>query len=94
MRKKATKSDIFYIENHDDTPEDISKEIGLSLTEVVKYMKPKKTAKKKAGPNLGKSKVKLKHGQSVYQLTDDIDVKPTKTPNTKKQDEQSGIYRG
>lgn len=99
-RKVATKSDIFYIENHlDMSVDEISEEIGLVESEVEKHKsaqpkrKPiKKVAKKEL--KLGRSKVKLKHGNVVYQFTEDIDAKPSKPQNTPDQDEKAGIYRG
>lgn len=98
MRRKANKADIFYIENHNDLDsKTISKELDLSEKEVLKYLTKQQSPNKKVAKKeikLGRSKLKLKHGNTVYQLTEDIDVNPVKTPNTPDQDEKAGIYRG
>lgn len=99
LRKVANEADKYFIENHSElTAEVISQEIGLIIDEVVKYVvepPKKKKEKKSAEPKLGRSKIVLKSGAAVYQMTEDIDT-PSGVPkpkNTQKQDEQAGIYR-
>ena len=96
-RKKANQADIFYINSHGDlNPQEISDNIGLSLDTVKQIIGETKKAapKKKAVSKLGRSKVTLGNGQTVYQLTEDIDSDPIKPPkNSKKDDERAGIYR-
>ena len=108
MRKVANEADKYFIENHSDVPaEIIAQNIQLSIDEVVKYIiEPEKPKKKKAkkkeetpepsqAPKLGRSKIQLKSGAAVYQMTEDIDT-PSGTPkpkNSKEQDERAGIYR-
>lgn len=91
MRKKANQADIEYINNHTDmSEEEISTTIGLSLGEVKKHkveIKPKK-------PSLGRSKITLKNGQAVYQMTEDIDSRPSLTRKpSEERDVRAGIYR-
>jgi predicted DNA-binding protein YlxM (UPF0122 family) len=98
MRKKANQADIFYINSHQDlSPQEIADNIGLSLDavkQIVGATKKAATPKKKAASKLGRSKLTLGSGQTVYQLTEDIDSDPIKPPkNSKKDDERAGIYR-
>jgi hypothetical protein len=93
MRKKANKADIEYIKNHPNIdPQVISETIDLSLDEVNKYVDTSK--KSKITRKLGRSKITLSNGQSVYQMSDDIEFRPTskKTP-TSENDAKAGIYR-
>lgn len=103
VRKTANSADIYYIENHSDmTAEVISQEIGLHVDEVSKYVvEPPKKIKIKAKPKevgpprLGRSKITLKSGEAVYQMTEDIDTPSglRKPKNTPEQDEKAGIFR-
>ena len=91
MRKKANQADIEYIQNHPNMSiEEICTTIDLSLSEVKKHRpdKPKKEI------NLGRSKIKLANGQSVYQMSDDIEPRPsTKKKVLPENDLRTGIYR-
>jgi hypothetical protein len=91
MRKKANQADIEYINNHPDmSSEEICTVIDLSLAEVKKY----RPEKKKKEINLGRSKIKLSNGQSVYQMSEDIDSRPSlRNKNTKENDLRTGVYR-
>lgn len=93
MRKKANQADIEYIKNHPNTdPQVISETIDLSLNEVNKHIDTSK--KTKITKKLGRSKITLSNGQSVYQMSDDIEFRPTsKKPPTPEDDVRAGIYR-
>lgn len=91
MRKKANQADIEFIKNHQDmSNEEICTTIDLSLSEVKKHRPdvPKKEIK------LGRSKIKLSNGQSVYQMSEDIDSRPSlRKKHTPESDLRSGLYR-
>lgn len=93
MRKKANEADIHYINTHQSTmtAEEISVKIDLDVKEVKKHITP--PPKKK---DLGNSKIRLKNGQTVIQMTDDIEHRPTKVKptQTEEMDVKNGIYRG
>ncbi len=85
MRKKATVSDIYYIQQHgEQTPEEISEAIQLDPVVVRDHHKKKKINK------LGRSKVMTKGGP-VYMMTEDIDHTPKKKKPSEKR--ETGIYR-
>lgn len=91
MRKKANQADIEFINNHPDmSNEEICTTIDLSLAEVKKH----RPEKKKKEIKLGRSKINLSNGQSVYQMSDDIDSRPNlrKKP-TPENDLRAGVYR-
>lgn len=93
MRKKANQADIEYIKNHPNLdPQIISESIDLSVSEIKKHIDTSK--KSKISKKLGRSKITLSNGQSVYQMSDDIEFRPTskKTP-TPENDVKAGIYR-
>jgi len=102
MRKKANAADIEYIERHNDkTPHELAEELDLSVIIVKDYWvaPPEKTEEElraERAPKLGRSKIKLNGGGSVYQLTDDIipERNTAKPPTTKEQDAKNGIFRG
>lgn len=88
MRKKATIQDIFYIEQHTDmSPEELSVALDLSIETVKKHILPPPKKNK-----LGRSKIVLNNGQTVYQMTTDIDHQP---PQRKLEnlDVKNGIFR-
>lgn len=92
MRRKANAADELYISNNPKkTAEEISKELDLSIKAITPLLKP---AKKKA--RLGKSKINLGDGQSVIQMTADIDTnKGYRRPApTNDGDLKNGIFRG
>ena len=91
MRKKANQADIEYIQKHVNlSVEEISNTIGLSIGEVKKY----RTEAKNKKPSLGRSKITLSNGQNVYQMSEDIDSRPsTKKKPTPDSDLRAGIYR-
>lgn len=93
MRKKANQADIEYIKNHPNLdPQIISESIDLSVDEVKKYIDTSK--KSKLSRKLGRSKITLSNGQSVYQMSDDIEYRATsKKRSTPEDDARAGIYR-
>lgn len=101
MAKKKASSQIskanqFYIEqNQNLPPEDLASHTGLSLESVqLELQKLEKAPKSKKGIKLTKSKITLNSGSSVYQMTEELDVKPRTTKKvSKEQDERAGIYR-
>ena len=85
MRKKATVSDVYYIQQHgEQTPEEISEAIELDLQVVLQSYKKKKVNK------LGRSKVNTLGGP-IYQMTEDLDKVPRKKVKSEKRN--LGIYR-
>ncbi len=85
MRKKATVSDVYYIQQHgEQTPEEISEAIELDLQVVLQSYKKKKVNK------LGRSKVNTLGGP-IYQMTEDLDKVPRKKAKSEKRN--LGIYR-
>lgn len=102
MRKKANAADIEYIQKHNDkTPKELSEELDLNIFIVQDYWvepaeKTEEELRAERAPKLGRSKIKLNVGGSVYQLTDDI-IPPrstTKPLTTKELDNKNGIFRG
>lgn len=93
MRRKANAADIMYIEANSNnmTIEEISEAIDLATAAIEPHF-----AKNKKKVKLGRSKLTLKNGQSVYQMTEDIDPPKSgakKAPSTST-DKKNGIYRG
>ena len=94
MRKKVNPADIEYIKNHPNkTPNEISEELDLSINCVKEHWVEPTDGKKPL--KLGRSKITLNGGGSVYQLTEDIiPERAVKPPTTKELDSKNGIYRG
>jgi predicted transcriptional regulator len=94
MRKKVNVADLEYIRNHPDkTPNEISEELDLSISCVKEHWA--EPAEGRKSPKLGRSKITLNGGGSVYQLTEDIiPERAVKPPTTKEIDTKNGIYRG
>lgn len=111
MRKKANPADIDYIVKHslDKSINELSEELDLSYIIVKDYWVDHSEAEKEARkeelrleaeakkkPKLGRSKIKLNGGASVYQLTDDIipERNTAKKQPIKELDAKNGIFRG
>lgn len=85
MRKKATVSDVYYIQQHGNlTVKEISEAIELSEEVVLQHYKKAKVNK------LGRSKINTLGGP-VYQMTEDLDKVPRKKAKSEKRN--LGIYR-
>ncbi len=94
MRRKANPADIMYIEKyHTLKPlEEISQDLDLAVATIKKHV-PIVTDAEKRKKRLGQSKVTLKDGTSVYQMSSDIDVYAPTPSNDRSRDIERGIYR-
>jgi len=89
-RKKLNPADELYISSFAGSKSiaEISQELDLSEALIKEiYDKTNKANR------LGASKITLKNGQKVYQMTADIDKEPAPTQPTQASDEHRGIYR-
>lgn len=95
-RTVANPADLMYIKSKQksQTAEEISEAIGLSLTVVKKHYSGI-TQKETVEKNIGRSKIKLRNGGRVFQMTDDLDEPVKRSPQRDQAelDAQNGIYR-
>lgn len=94
MRRKANPADIMYIEKyHTLKPlEEISQDLDLTVATIKKHV-PVVTDAAKRKQRLGQSKVTLKDGTTVYQMSSDIDVYAPTKKDDRSRDIDRGIYR-